>query len=73
MPKSGGIDIDALVDFITSVAEHGGYRERKELIEAYNGGLDWFMNFDAKVQTAMYYLEEESEEQGFEKLPKVGE
>jgi len=73
MSKNSDINTGALIKFIVSVADHGGWRERKELIDAYNKGLDWFVNFDSKVQDAMYYLEEESEEQGFDKLPKIGE
>jgi len=74
MAKSkSGIDIESLVNFIHSVAEEGGYRERKELIEAYRNGLDWFMNFGEEVQQAMYYLVEESKDQGFEKLPSISD
>jgi hypothetical protein len=65
--------IKHLVKFIQAVADNGGYRERAELINAYNGGLDWFTNFSVDVQNAMYYLVEASEEQGFTKLPAIGE
>lgn len=67
------MNVQGLIDFINEVADNGGYRERKELIDAYNNGLDWFMNFDQGVQEAMYDLEARSLEDGFTGLPKVGE